>query len=723
MRKLASLVGVAVAAWSAHALADDVLHVGQSQLDPPTLLALGVQLQITGDDNFNASVSVRYREAGAGSWRDAMPLMRVHPEDVTGLTVPPQFAGSIFGLRPATAYEIELHATDSDGNVDQVLSLSGTTRAVPADPKTPNVVQVTDTASLQSALGSAKAGDVITLAAGTYAGSFSIDASGTADNPIVIRGVDRDTVILDGQGCDPCNVLEVYGSFVHVEKLTIAHASRGLRFQGQGAEANVVRRVKIQDVVLGIGSKDDQKNFYICDNELQGRLSWPAVYKDDGGAHANDDGINMAGNGHVVCHNRLTGFGDAMKIEQDGAVAVDFYGNEVLSAYDNGVELDASQRNARCFSNRFTNTYATISFQPIFGGPAYAIRNVVVNVADEQMKFHALGTTPPEEPSGMIVLHNTFVSPSHALWMQTDATSHHFVIANNIFLGPASPENGRTVDWTGGMEDGRWDYDGFFPDGVFAMHLGATYEKFANFAAVQAGGWMPHGLLLDQATFANGLAAPATYTAALQPQDATLAAGSKALDKGAVYANVNDGYQGSAPDLGALELGCAVPIYGVRPEGTDESNQVWGCTPGSGGAAGAGGSGAGGGTSGAGGASAGGAGTAGKGGTAGAGASGTGGNPGASPGSSDDGGCGCRSAGREVPSGWWIAMLAVAAAAVRLLRFNSGTASEPRAGTSRSTARLPRTGTTTAAGESCRATSHARASSSESSSWQAMCGA
>jgi hypothetical protein len=37
------------------------------------------------------------------------------------------------------------------------------------------------------------------------------------------------------------------------------------------------------------------------------------------------------------------------------------------------------------------------------------------------------------------------------------------------------------------------------------------------------------------------------------------------VDAGIVLPNINDGWNGSAPDLGALELGSAPPTYGVRP--------------------------------------------------------------------------------------------------------------------------------------------------------------
>src|SRR5262249_10439444 len=186
----------------------------------------------------------------------------------------------------------------------------------------------------------------------------------------------------------------------------------------------------------------------------------------DGGVHSDDDGIHVQGNGHVVCHNQIVGFGDAMKTAQDGARAVDFYGNEVLSAYDNGVELDGSEGNTRAFRNRFTNTYATLSFQPIYGGPAYALPNVVGNVANEQLKFHPLGRKPPEGPSGMVVYPHTSVSPALARTLQPPATSHDFVLADNLFVGP-SPPGARVVDWSSPIDDGTLDWNGWFPDGTF----------------------------------------------------------------------------------------------------------------------------------------------------------------------------------------------------------------------------------------------------------------
>ena len=571
----ALLLAAAIAFAAAGARADDVLHPGTVGVDRPTVVTLGVQLLVTGDDDHDARVAVRYRPLGTTAWRSAMDLFRVHPESVVGRTVPDQFAGSIFDLTPGTTYEIELHATDPDGPVDQTIPVSATLRTVPpAEPAHPRPRDVTDAAGLRAALSDAQPGDVITIAEGTYTGTFALFASGTPDDPIVIRGASEDGAVLDGGDCASCNVLEVYGSFVHVERLTLQHATRALRFQGTGAEGNVVRRVHARDVQLGFGSKPDQKDFYLCDNVLEGRLVWPLVYSDDGGAHSGDDGIHVEGGGHVVCHNQIVGFGDAMKTAEPGARAIDFYGNEVLSAYDNGLELDYSEGNTRAFRNRFTNNDTPLSFQPVYGGPVYALRNVVVNVGDEQLKFHALGTTPPQEPSGMLVYHNTFVSPGLALNLQTSATSHHFAIANNVFVGP-SPPGPRVADWSAPIDHGSLDHDGWFPDGTFDFDAAG---RWTSFAAMQGAGVLEaHGVLLTAPIFASGLVPPGSFRTTMAPADATLDGATNAVDAGVVLANLNDGFTGAAPDLGALEVGCPIPLFGVRPEGVDETNEPTGC--------------------------------------------------------------------------------------------------------------------------------------------------
>ncbi len=44
-------------------------------IDPPTLINLGFEWFIQGDDNRNASVTVTYRKQGESAWKDALPFV------------------------------------------------------------------------------------------------------------------------------------------------------------------------------------------------------------------------------------------------------------------------------------------------------------------------------------------------------------------------------------------------------------------------------------------------------------------------------------------------------------------------------------------------------------------------------------------------------------------------------------------------------------------------
>jgi len=141
-----------------------------------------------------------------------------------------------------------------------------------------------------------------------------------------------------------------------------------------------------------------------------------------------------------------------MKTEQDGARAIDFYATS-LSAYDNGLELDGSEGQPRCLRNR-SRTPTRRELQPIFGGPAYAIRNVRERRqrADE---FHALERRLPRSLAASSSIHNTFVSPNNALANQRmrPATTSPSKTTFRRVVGR------RRIDG-GNVDDGTFDYGG-----------------------------------------------------------------------------------------------------------------------------------------------------------------------------------------------------------------------------------------------------------------------
>lgn len=103
-----------------------------------------------------------------------------------------------------------------------------------SDGRTPRVIEVAAGSSIQQAVDSARSGDLVLVQPGTYHESVVIDRAG-----ITLRGADRNTVILDGQGT-LANGVMVMAEGVTVENMTVHHYS-----------VNGV-------VVIGVNEADDQ---------------------------------------------------------------------------------------------------------------------------------------------------------------------------------------------------------------------------------------------------------------------------------------------------------------------------------------------------------------------------------------------------------------------------------------------------------------------------------
>ena len=116
---------------------------GDFTVEPPTLVSLGFEWRIAGDDNRNAQVDVAFRKRGDREWRKALPLMREQRELIGNpppggaagpgrggaagnapqparyplfkYTAPNMFAGSILNLEPDTEYECRFVLADPDG--------------------------------------------------------------------------------------------------------------------------------------------------------------------------------------------------------------------------------------------------------------------------------------------------------------------------------------------------------------------------------------------------------------------------------------------------------------------------------------------------------------------------------------------------------------------------------------------------------------------------------
>jgi hypothetical protein len=211
------------------------------------------------------------------------------------------------------------------------------------------------------------------------------------------------------------------------------------------------------------------------------------------------------------------------------------------------------------------------SAQPMFGGPVYFYRNLLYHVGNgSAFKLSAI-------PAGLVMYHNTLINEQTAGGPYSNA---HW--RNNLFMGRGTPNRG-VMTWGNATENYSSDYNGFRPNpGVqeqyrwLAPKSGeTTYEPTnadgrpsATLAELrEATGQESHGVELDFDIFEN-LAPPdlAKRHHVYHAMDLNfqLRAGSKAVDAGTPLPTINDGFSGTAPDLGALERDQPAPHYGPR---------------------------------------------------------------------------------------------------------------------------------------------------------------
>lgn len=551
------------------ASAANAIQTGGLQIDPPTSCCLGVLLPILGgDDDYDAIATLEYRQSGALDWLPALPLLRIRPEtssietppDYYGFPYPDEgFAGSVLGLAPDTAYELRVVVSDPDGGGSTIETLAVTAGPPVEHPLTPNRVAVTTRAELVAALAGALPGDVIELAPGIYSGPFSAGRGGTASDPVIIRGPGAGLVTIDAGGAS--YGVEIRASYVTLEGVTVRDSGVGIL--ASGSDGVVIRRNRIAEVERGIDARGGtRRNYTICDNQLEGLIAWPDISGRD------EEGIVVTGEGHTICHNTVSGFSDAVGLNQNSSIinrSIDFFGNDVLWSSDDGIELDYGYRNIRAFANRISNSNMGVSLQPTWGGLIYILRNVFINQARSPFKFN-------NEPSGFYVLHNTAVrtmgpSANHLGHGWANIGYFHsggywayvanFTFSNNIVIGVTDPAR-----VTSELVLADIDYNAWHPDGTFTF-----VDSWPDFAAMQTGSaYEQHGLLTGAEVFETPVALGADYTTFVSEAAVELRADSPAVDAGRVLPNINNDYIDGGPDMGARERGSPVPVYGVRAE-------------------------------------------------------------------------------------------------------------------------------------------------------------
>jgi hypothetical protein len=300
---------------------------GELVVDPPTLINLGFEWLIDGDDNRNASVDVSYRKVGEPVWKTAMPLLRLQNEriaqpNVWNLVSPNMFAGSILDLEPDTAYEARFVMIDPDGisgeAADAARTVTVRTRPEPKPAEGGRVYHVYpvgyDGPRVEPAFTGimcaynyycgagdtapagrprVRPGDTVLVHAGTYAyryeiyanqttvnatttfeGTYYLTADGTPEKPIVIKAAGDGEVVIDGRG--NFNLFNVKAAdYNYFEGITFRNTDiaiwAGTQFIA-GSKGLTVKRCRFEQVGMGVFSNySGSSNFYVADSVFLGR--------------------------------------------------------------------------------------------------------------------------------------------------------------------------------------------------------------------------------------------------------------------------------------------------------------------------------------------------------------------------------------------------------------------------------------------------------------------
>jgi len=546
-----------------------LLYAGQEACTPGELRTdstpncISIEWDVTGDSDHDAACGVEYRKQGASVWKKALPLFRVdyrwwyHTERAER----PYnlFAGSILFLEPGTAYEVRLDLVDPDGGKSTKLAAVATrpTPGLPRDGRTLHVKpgsgggKGTDDEpfrGLATAEKAARPGDILLLHQGSY-GSFAFEKSGEPGKYLVWKA--------DGDGEAVFSAVWVKASHLWFEGLRLERKdeSSGLRAVS-GASDVVIRRGIFEGFHYSITLNRTSRYWHITDNVIVGDND--PVTGGIGG-----EGIELShSSGHVVAYNDISGVADGVSYPDRNC---DIYGNDIHDVSDDGLEPDYAHANVRMWGNRISNHhYNGLSFQPMYCGPWYFIRNQVIGTGDI-FKFRV--------QDRFVLVNNTFVK-----WGSIGNRMHHVLSSlsrNNLYISA----DGKGPIWAGvdcnqsqyclpNVYTPGWktdvDYDGFdwgASPQAFRWENRKRFSDVKSFA--EAVGIEKHGIRVKKEEVFERWNIPAE-PGPVGIQDLTLKAGCNAIDAGAALPNIHEEFVGKAPDLGAYEYGQPLPWYGPR---------------------------------------------------------------------------------------------------------------------------------------------------------------
>jgi hypothetical protein len=533
----------------------------------PTFESIGLYWSPGGSEGVSESATVRYRSLGSSTWTTGHPLWfdaRISPSPP--FTSSGEYRGSIALVDPGTTYEIELTA---EGGARAVLAATTWSEEFPI-------------------------GETVTLPESS-SDTLVIRQSGTPEGYVLYTAEPGQTATIDVANAREHNIV-VEASYVIIRGLVLKGArTHGIKVSSTGSCTNIV----IEDNDISGWGRVDEVGFGVgfdaairAENPLVERLiiqrnrihhpradanSWcekrdgradPACKTHPEGPH----GIRLTdtGGNHVIRFNTLES--DDAHYFADGIGGgtfsyagfpgpdSDVYGNFIERCWDNPIESEGGNANARIWANYIDRSYSPIAITPLSVGPIYIWRNVVDRSrkgppeitgdtdSDPRGRFLKGGSGNEWGGGRVYVYHNTIVqrSPaagsSHTLGVRTGITTKasggkaYGIVSRNNILHVISSRDRSVADDSLGCGVRRNDFD-------FDLYNGKINSPLPQEA--------------------NGIELTPVYAADNNPLEFFLDPASPGHDSGVVLPGFNNGSIGDGPEIGAFETGAPPLEFGT----------------------------------------------------------------------------------------------------------------------------------------------------------------
>jgi Right handed beta helix region len=327
-----------------------------------------------------------------------------------------------------------------------------------------------------------------------------------------------------GAGSNGCGVCTLNASHVVIRKNKIHHMQLGIFVNWNGAESQ------------GNDTRIEHNEIY---DPPVNEWPWGAVK----GTSMEGTAIIVRGHiGAIVRGNQVHHFFNGIYTGSSGALEnpvvafdADIYNNYIHHISDDGLEPEGACVNHRFRGNVIDSMLVGISLAPVTQGPTWVLHSSFTNHTGPSIKWDR------NSDGVVLIYHNTAWTNSNSpSAMQLISPIHNAVLRNNIFRG-----NGYAFEEVPtGSSGNDWNHNNWHTTrGSGVPHFKWEDVDYTSMAALCAATGLECNGYEDSPALTNPSGG-----------DFTLLPSSPNVDRGILIPGINDGFVGTAPDVGAYEL-------------------------------------------------------------------------------------------------------------------------------------------------------------------------